>query len=206
MIAELSNRARELARRPGRGLVGITGAPGSGKSTFSTALAGRLRADGVSVALVPMDGFHHSQAELGARGLRDVMGRIDTFDADSYLALLRSLRDDSGRTVAAPDFDRTVEEPVADAIHVGAEVDLVITEGNYLLDAEPPWPDVRATLDEVWLVETDEATRVERLLARHIEFGKTEDEARRWMARVDEPNAQRIRATRDRADLVVDLS
>ena len=58
----------------------------------------------------------------------------------------------------------------------------------------------------MWFVETDEATRVERLLARHIEFGKTEDEARRWMARVDEPNALRIRATRDRADLVVDLS
>lgn len=88
----------------------------------------------------------------------------------------------------------------------GSEVDLVITEGNYLLDDEPPWSDVRATLDEVWFVETDEATRVERLLARHIEFGKTEDEARHWMARVDDPTARRITALRDRADLVVDVS
>jgi pantothenate kinase len=153
-----------------------------------------------------MDGFHHSQAELVRRGLRDVMGRIDTFDAEGYLALLRSLRDEEGKTISAPDFDRTVEEPMADAISIGPDVKFVITEGNYLLDDEPPWPDVRATLDEVWFVEADEATRVERLLARHIEFGKTEDEARRWMTRVDEPNALRIRAIRDRADLVVDLS
>ena len=206
MIAELSHRARDLAHRPGRTLVGITGAPGSGKSTVGLELAEQLRTDGVTVALVPMDGFHFSQADLLERGLRDVMGRIDTFDAHGYLALLRTLRVGAGRTISAPDFDRTVEEPVADAIHVGPEVDFVITEGNYLLDDESPWPDVRATLDEVWFVETDEATRVERLLSRHIEFGKTEEAARRWMERVDEPNARRIRAARDRADLVVEVS
>ena len=90
-----------------------------------------------------------------------------------------------------------------DAIHVGPDVELVITEGNYLLDTESPWPDVRAALDEVWFVEADDETRLKRLLARHIEFGKTADEARRWMERVDEPNARRILARRDAADLLV---
>ena len=206
MIDELSRRARDLALRPGRALLGITGEPGSGKSTLARDLAERLRADGVTVALVPMDGFHFPQAGLVARGLRDVMGRIDTFDAEGYLALLRSLRDHTDRTVKAPDFDRTVEEPVPRAIHVGPDVELVITEGNYLLDDESPWPDVRATLDEVWFVEDDDAIRLQRLLARHIEFGKTEDAALLWMERIDEPNARRIRAALDRADLVVDLS
>lgn len=199
------DRARALLDRGGRTLLGITGAPGSGKSTFARDLAERLRAVGVTVALVPMDAFHLPQAELVRRGLRDVMGRIDTFDADGYLALLRRLRDETDRTVTAPDFDRTVEEPVADAIRVEPNIQLVLTEGNYLLDDEPPWPDVRATLDEVWFVDTDDVSRVERLLARHVEFGKTEDEARRWMARVDEPNALRIAARRGKADLVVDL-
>ena len=203
MIVELSRRARDLALRPGRALLGITGEPGSGKSTLARDLAERLRADGVTVALVPMDGFHFPQAELVALGLRDVMGRIDTFDAEGYLALLRQLRDKCDRTVAAPDFDRTVEEPVADAIDVEPDVQLVLTEGNYLLDDESPWPDVRTTLDEVWFVEADDATRRQRLLARHIEFGKTEEAARRWMERVDEPNARRILARRDAADLVV---
>ena len=198
-------RARALLDRGGRTLLGITGAPGSGKSTLARDLAEQLRADGVGVALVPMDGFHLPQAELVRRGLRDVMGRIDTFDAEGYLALLRRLRDETDRTVTAPDFDRTVEEPVADAIRVEPDVRLVLTEGNYLLDDEPPWPDVRATLDEVWFVETDDASRVERLLARHVEFGKTEEEARRWMARVDEPNELRITARRGEADFGVDL-
>ncbi len=196
-------RVRALLGTGRRALLGVSGAPGSGKSTFASGLAERLRADGLSVALVPMDGFHLAQDELERRGLRDVMGRIDTFDADGYLTMLRALRDGSGRTIPAPDFDRTVEEPVPDAIEVGPDVDLVITEGNYLLDDESPWPDVRATLDEVWFVETDEARRLRRLLARHVEFGKSEDDALRWIERVDEPNARRIRATRSRADLVV---
>jgi len=201
----LVTRARGVAMHGRRGLLGVVGAPGAAKSTVAAALAERLRADGVTVALVPMDGFHLPQAELVRRGLRDVMGRIDTFDAEGYLALLRRLRDETDRTVTAPDFDRTVEEPVADAIRVEPDVRLVLTEGNYLLDDEPPWPDVRATLDEVWFVETDDASRVERLLARHVEFGKTEEEARRWMARVDEPNELRITARRGEADFGVDL-
>jgi pantothenate kinase len=198
-------RGRDLARRPGRAILGITGAPGAGKSTHARELAERLRADDVIVALVLMDGFHFPQADLVRRGLRDVMGRIDTFDADGYLALLRRLRDETEQTVTAPDFDRTIEEPVPDSIRVDPDVRLVITEGNYLLDHEPPWPDVRAALDEVWFVETDDTARVERLFARHVEFGKTEEEARHWMARVDEPNEVRITARRGEADLVVDL-
>ncbi|MGH3473664.1 MAG: nucleoside/nucleotide kinase family protein [Aeromicrobium sp.] len=198
-------RARALVDRGGRALLGITGAPGAGKSTLARDLAEALRADGVTVALVPMDGFHLPQADLVRRGLRDVMGRIDTFDADGYLALLRRLRDETDQTITAPDFDRTIEEPVIDAIRVEPDVQLVLTEGNYLLDDEPPWPDVRAALDGVWFVETDEASRVEHLLARHVEFGKTEEDARRWMARVDEPNARRITARRGEGDFVVDL-
>ena len=200
---ELVARARGLVDRRGRALLGITGEPGSGKSTFARDLAERLHVEGVAAALVPMDGFHFTQDVLVTRGLRDVMGRIDTFDAEGYLALLQRLRDETGRSVVAPDFDRTIEEPVPDAIQVEPDVQLVITEGNYLLDDEPPWPDVHATLDEVWFVETDAAIRMQRLLARHVEFGKSEVDAQSWIKRVDEPNARRIMSMRSQADLVV---
>jgi len=203
-LHDLVARAAALARH-GRGLLGIAGTPGSGKSTLAGQLVEGLRLASVDAALVPMDGFHLPQAELVRRGIRDVMGRIDTFDADGYLALLRRLRAQSDRPVTAPAFDRTVEEPVLDAITVGPEVRLVVTEGNYLLDDEPPWPEVRACLDEVWFAEGEEAVRLERLLARHVEFGKTDEEARRWMDRVDEANARRIEAAAGRADLVVTL-
>ena len=61
------------------------------------------------------------------------------------------------------------------------------------------------SLAEVWFAQADEATRLRRLLARHVEFGKSDNEARRWMERVDGPNARRIEAARDAADLVVRL-
>jgi pantothenate kinase len=180
-----------------RTILGLCGPPGAGKSTLAETIARHLSPH-MTVVIVPMDGFHLPQAVLAKRGLRDVMGRIDTFDADAYLALLRRLRQ-PGATVHAPGFDRTVEEPVPDAITVGPDVELVITEGNYLLDDEPPWPDIRAQLDDVWFVDLDDEVRRQRLLRRHAAFGKTEAEARAWMSRVDEPNARRVRARRPSA-------
>ena len=84
------------------------------------------------------------------------------------------------------------------------EVRLVVTEGNYLLLDRPPWPQVRAALSEVWYVEAARRpSRLERLLARHVEFGKSPAEARAWMAAVDEPNARLVERRRDTADLIV---
>jgi pantothenate kinase len=175
---------------PDRVVLGLCGPPGSGKSTLAERIAAHM-GEHLSVAIVPMDGF--PQAVLREHGLRDVMGRIDTFDVEGFLDVLRRLRE-PGATVLAPGFDRTVEEPVPDAIEIGPDVELVITEGNYLLDDEPPWDQVRGLLDDVWFVDVDDDLRRERLLRRHVQFGKTEDEALEWMDRVDAPNTQRVRS------------
>jgi len=108
--------------------------------------------------------------------------------------------------VWAPGFARDLEQPIAGSIGVDPEVRIVVTEGNYLLAAAEPWPSVRAELSEVWYVELDEPTRRERLIARHVEFGKLPDEAARWVSTVDDPNARLIAANRSRADLLVDMS
>jgi uridine kinase len=55
-------------------------------------------------------------------------------------------------------------------------------------------------------VDIDDDTRRSRLVARHVRFGKSEREARRWVDDVDEANARLIRATRERADLLVDMA
>ena len=64
---------------------------------------------------------------------------------------------------------------------------------------------MRPLLDEVWFVEVDDAIRVPRLIARHIAFGKSPDEAHEWVMRSDEANAAVVASTRDRADVVVRL-
>ena len=60
-------------------------------------------------------------------------------------ALLQRLRDQrsGGDIVYAPEFRREIEEPVAGAIAVLPQTQLVITEGNYLL----LWPAAAALLD-----------------------------------------------------------
>ena len=199
-------RAGGLAMVHDRALIGLAGPPGVGKSTYTARLVRRIRGYRFRVAVVPMDGFHLPQSEMVERGVRGAMGRIDTFDAASYLDLLQRLRRGLGESITAPAFDRAIEEPVPDAITVGPDVRVVFTEGNYLLDAAPPWPEIRKTLHEVWYLETDEEARRRRLHARHVEFGKTEDEARSWIERVDDLNARRVIARRDEADIVVTIN
>jgi pantothenate kinase len=176
-------------------LLGITGAPGAGKSTVAEALG---------LPVVPMDGFHYADVELRRRGLLARKGAPETFDAEGYAVLLRRIRAGE-RDVVAPMFERDLEQPLAGAIPVPS-TGTVVTEGNYLLLDEPRWRAVRAELDLVWHVVVDEAVRVERLVARHVRFGKTPEEARAWVARVDGANALLVEAARDRADAVVDLS
>ncbi|WSA10713.1 nucleoside/nucleotide kinase family protein [Micromonospora sp. NBC_01813] len=207
MLDGLVARARRLVPRDGRLVLGIAGCPAAGKSTLARALVDELDRHGdTPAALVPMDGFHLSDAALTRLGRLHRKGAVDTFDGDGYLALLRRLRADRQRTIWAPGFERDLEQPIAGTIPVDPRVRLVVTEGNYLLAEEHPWSQVRTELTEVWFCHLDETVRRDRLVRRHVEFGKSDQTARSWVAAVDDPNARLIEAGRHRADLVIDMA
>jgi pantothenate kinase len=203
MLDELTGRAAALVSPSRRGILGICGAPGAGKSSLAATLVERLRATGVEAVHVPMDGFHLADVALVERGLLDRKGAIETFDGHGYVALLRRLRDELDHDVLVPTFERALEQPIAGAITVPPDATLVVTEGNYLLDDAPPWPDARALMDEVWFIDLDDERRRSRLVDRHVKHGKSRDEAQAWVDAVDEPNARRITGRRQSADLVV---
>ena len=200
-LAQAKERAATLAVGPRR-LLGITGCPGAGKSTLASALTSAVP-DSV---VVPMDGFHMLNEDLERLGRRNRKGAPDTFDVEGYMRLLDRLRRQKpGELVKAPRYDRLASAPVPEAIVVEAHTPLVITEGNYLLLDAAPWNAVRLLFDEVWFVDVEDAVRVPRLIARHIEFGKTPEQAREWVLRSDEANAMLVAATRERADATVRL-
>jgi len=207
---DLATRARALAESGERRLLGITGAPGAGKSVLGQQIVADL---GPQLAvLVPMDGFHLAQAVLEMLGRSERKGAHHTFDAWGYLALLRRLREQRAgerrgeeEIVYAPEFKRELEEPVGSSIAVQPEVPLVVTEGNYLLLDEGPWRHVRGLVDEVWFLATPERRRIRQLTARHERFGRTPEEASRRSMGSDQRNAEAILPTSVRADLVVEV-
>lgn len=190
-LEQLAGRARSHR------VIGITGAPGAGKSTIAAALAARL--GGV---VLPMDGFHLPQARLVELARRERMGAPDTFDVDGFVRVLGDLRS-SGGTVLAPVFDREREEPVPDEIAIRPDVPHVIVEGNYLLHDSDGWERVAPLLDVTIFVTLARGIRQQRLIERHVRFGKNLEDATAWALGTDESNALLIEATAARADHVL---
>jgi pantothenate kinase len=187
-----------MARR----ILGIAGAPGAGKSTYAERLVAE---SAVPAAYLPMDGFHLADVPLRRLGLLDRKGAPETFDAWGYAALLQRVRT-ADVVVWAPGFERELEQPLAGAIAIEPHVELVVTEGNYLLLDRPEWRAVREALDETWFLDLPEELRRARLVARHAAFGKSTVEAQAWVSRVDDANAALVAATRGAADRVLDGS
>jgi len=197
-------RVRDLLADGQRKLLGLVGPPGAGKSTLAIALQ---QAFASHSQVVPMDGYHLANVELRRLGRADRKGAPDTFDSAGYANLLRRLRKQvDGEIVYAPEFRRDIEEPIAGAIPVLADTQLIIAEGNYLLLNDGRWADVAGLLDDVWYVEVADGLRSDRLVERHQHFGRSREAALAWVAGTDEPNAQLIGATKSRANVLFSWS
>lgn len=202
-MSEIASIAAAIFKRTGkspRALIAIAGPPGSGKSTIAESLREVLPEH--SAVVVPMDGFHFDDIVLHQRGQRQRKGAPETFDFRGFAALMKRLR--SGEPeVAIPVFDRSVELSRAGAAIVDAETKFILVEGNYLLLDEEPWSELAGLFDFSIFIDVPRGELERRLMERWRFHGKSDDEARAWIASNDMPNIERVLARRRAADLVV---
>jgi type I pantothenate kinase len=200
---------------PGRTfVVAIAGAVAVGKSTIAEALAERLRGGGLTVAVVPTDGFLHPNAALEAAGLLDRKGFPETYDLDRLEAVVADARAgasslsvpvysherydvlDEPESIERPDVlvvegVVALQRPVADlAVYVEADVDHVRgwygTRFQELVDAAADDP---SSFYRGWVdLDADAVAELARTVYDTVNLPNLVDH---------------IAATRARADLVV---
>jgi len=184
----------------------------AGKTTLASVLVRRLNdkyresspgcSQGNAIAgFVPLDGYHLSRQQLDQ--LPDPTeahfrrGAAFTFDGDSFLKFVKGLRKPLApetRTLHAPSFDHAVKDPVQEDIPVGPRMRIVVFEGNYLSLNRSPWKEAAELMDELWFVEVEERTAIERLSRRHVKAGitRTLEEGRERAVKNDLVNGKDI--------------
>jgi pantothenate kinase len=206
-LARLIEEAKMLlARREGRVLLGIAGGPGVGKSTLAVQLVEALNAATPGIAAyLPMDGFHMLHKKLEELGTVKDKGAPHTFEAGAFATFLGTVKAAKG-PVRAPGYSRKIEDVVQDASIIPAAARIVVVEGNYLLLAAPPWAQVGPQLDRAIFLSVPRDVARTRLLKRHGEEGLFNDERnRRHVESVDLVNFDLVAASRERADLAIDI-
>lgn len=184
-------------------IIGIVGKPGSGKSTIALEIQRQLNSE--LVAIVPMDSFHMSNKILKAKNLLHCKGAPNTFDVEGFFQLLTRIREDDSHPIYYPIFHREIEESINGEGVISGDARVILVEGNYLLSKSEGWEKFQPIFDYIYFIQIPEKVRIQRLISRHVEFGKSLNEASEWALGSDEINAQFIEQTAHLADDVLEL-
>jgi pantothenate kinase len=198
----LAKLLREKSVGASRFMVGIAGAPASGKSTLAEHLRDALITAGETAIVVPMDGFHYDDAILNARGHRTRKGAPHTFDVAGFEVLLKRIKARES-DIAIPVFDRSMELARAGADIVDDKTRFIIVEGNYLLLNREPWNRLKPLFDFTVYLNVPFEKLEQRLINRWLGFGFDMDYAKNWIASNDTLNIREVINNSASADLTI---
>jgi len=204
---KLARHILGLCHNRPRTLVGVAGIPGSGKSTLARHLRDAL--DHISqhpgtATMVPLDGFHFTNAELEQRGLSEHKGSPETFHVPSFFAKLIEIKRASA-PVLMPIYSREIHEPIPDALEVTPETSIVVVEGNYLFCDLGKWRSIATLCDIRIFVDAKMKDAAERVITRHVLGGLTPEEAAAKYERNDKPNSELIWPSRKNAEILFEI-
>jgi pantothenate kinase len=214
-------RAVDAGGAGSRFLVGISGHAGAGKSVLGNLLTRYVdfaaqfvpcsessdvlfAAEGRSTvcALLGIDGYHRTNSDLDASGVRLDKGRPHTFDTAALKRDLLALKCDSRTRMDLPVYDRNIHEPVAGGAVVPAGCPIVVVEGILILTEQfgIVTPDVANSVFDLalWLEMPEDVSKA-RVCGRKTQHGKAHELVEAHYARVDGPNLRDMLAARHRA-------
>jgi pantothenate kinase len=201
-VKELASLIRQKSGEALRFMVGIAGAPASGKSTLAEQLRDALIVLGETAIVVPMDGFHFDDVVLNARGHRSRKGAPFTFDVAGFEVLLKRIKAREA-DIAIPVFDRSMELSRAAADIVDDKAKFILVEGNYLFLKQKPWDRLKPLFDFSIYLNVPIAELERRLIQRWLDHGFDMDYAKNWIASNDLLNIKTVIAESDGADVTV---
>ncbi len=179
-----------VIRTAGLRIVGLAGAPGSGKSTIANSVIKQL---GSSALLLSQDDFYFSKKERTARGLA-WRGPPGSHDLPALLEVLDQARDSKGPLIVprySPELDDRIEPSV---IQISPEH--VLLEGWVIGYRSDGYEEILDRLDLLVFIDVDEAVAKLRRFGREAKLresggGFSEDEMQRFWNEVLEPGLSR---------------
>ena len=202
LLQRLAALQKEKKRRIA---VFLAAPPAAGKSTLCCYLEKLSReTPGLTpVQCVGIDGFHYYQDVLDSHSiyrngevipLAKIKGAPETYDVKKLRGLLDSLNEDKQFW---PVYDRRIHNPVENAVEI--REDILIVEGNWLLLDEAPWNTL--TCDYSIFLALGDESQLERIVARKMMGGFSEEHARKIVLSNDWPNICRCMGASRRGDL-----
>lgn len=208
LVLSLDERQRNLGKRL---TVFLAAPPGTGKSTLGALLSHLSQTLSLS-AIQPLglDGFHYPQAYILSHEATDpngktlpmkqVKGSPETYDTEAFTQSLQALRYGGAQW---PVYDRRLHDVAAEKTTVTAPIALI--EGNWLLLREKRWALPASLADVTLFIRAEEQLLQNRLIARKIQGGLTEEEAAAFYLTGDGPNIRRVLEHSREADLTLAL-